>query len=292
MATCPDELRDRYLDRLGLDAEPPSVEALFRLHRAHVERVPWETLWIQMGERWGIDPVDSARRIADEGRGGYCFHLNGAFGLLLESLGYQVNRHVGGVHDPTGPSEDEMTNHLVLTVTDLPDAHNPGGTWYLDAGLGDALHDPLPLAPGTYHQGPHTYELAAGSGPAGDWRFVHHPGRGFAGMAWLAAPTTMDAFTERHTELSTSPQSPFVRWLVLQRRHAHGVDVLKGLTLTRTAPAESSVQIGDRDELVGTLDEVFGIDVRHRPIGELDALWERVNVADVAHRRAKEHAET
>lgn len=32
-------LRTAYLDRLGLDAEPPSAGALARLHRAQVERV-------------------------------------------------------------------------------------------------------------------------------------------------------------------------------------------------------------------------------------------------------------
>lgn len=31
-----------YLARLGLEHEPPSVDALFRLHKAHVERVPYE----------------------------------------------------------------------------------------------------------------------------------------------------------------------------------------------------------------------------------------------------------
>jgi N-hydroxyarylamine O-acetyltransferase len=286
MAALPDDVRDQYLARLGLDAEAPSVEALFRLHRAHVERVPWETLWIQMGERWGIDPVESARRVAEEGRGGYCFHLNGALGVLLESLGYEVTRHVGGVHGPEGPSEDEMTNHLVLTVAGLPHAQNPGGTWYLDAGLGDAIHDPLPLVPGTYEQGPHTYQLAPDEGPTGDWRFVHHPGRGFAGMAWLAAPTTMDSFAGRHTTLSTSPGSPFVRWLVLQRRHAEGVDVLQGLTLTKIGDGEQVTRVDDRDSLVDALVEVFGIDVRHHPTGDLDALWERVSAADAAHRES------
>src|SRR4051812_37631419 len=74
------ELRDAYLSRLGLEAEPPSVDALQRLHRRQVERIPYETLWIQAGGAWGIDPVDSVRRIALQRRGGYCYHLNGAFG--------------------------------------------------------------------------------------------------------------------------------------------------------------------------------------------------------------------
>ncbi|MEO7573066.1 MAG: arylamine N-acetyltransferase, partial [Acidimicrobiales bacterium] len=133
---------DAYLARLGVEVEPPTVDALFRLHRAHVEQVPYETLWIQLGERWGIDAAASAERIARSRRGGYCFHLNGALSALLGSLGYRVSRHVGGVHGPAGPAEAEMTNHLVLLVHDLPTEANPDGHWYVDAGLGDALHQP------------------------------------------------------------------------------------------------------------------------------------------------------
>ena len=72
-----------YLRRIGLEAEPPSVEALQRLHRAQVEHVPYESAWIHLGEQWDIDPLASMRRVAHEGRGGYCYHLNGALSLLL-----------------------------------------------------------------------------------------------------------------------------------------------------------------------------------------------------------------
>ena len=58
---------DAYLARLGVDAEPPSADALFRIHRAHLARVPYETLWIHMGERWSVEPGDSVARIATQG---------------------------------------------------------------------------------------------------------------------------------------------------------------------------------------------------------------------------------
>lgn len=88
------EVRDAYLTRLGLEAEPPSADALRRLHRRQVERVPYETIWIHGGETWGIDPADAIVRIALQGRGGYCYHLNGALGLLLQSLGYLSLIHI------------------------------------------------------------------------------------------------------------------------------------------------------------------------------------------------------
>ena len=108
-----------YLARLGLEREPPSVPALHRLVHRQVERVPYETLWIHSGEDWGIEPSQAAARMAREGRGGYCYHLNGALGALLSSLGYDVRGHVGGVHGPDGPDAKTMGNHLVLSVSGL-----------------------------------------------------------------------------------------------------------------------------------------------------------------------------
>ena len=60
-----------YLGRLGLDQEPPSAGALSRLHRAQVERVPYETLWIHAGDVWDVDVDSSVRRVAHRRRGGY-----------------------------------------------------------------------------------------------------------------------------------------------------------------------------------------------------------------------------
>ena len=65
---------------------------------------------------WGINPTDAVTRIAHNGRGGYCYHLNGAFGLLLRSLGYSVHAHVGAVHGTDSPDDNSTANHLVLTV--------------------------------------------------------------------------------------------------------------------------------------------------------------------------------
>jgi arylamine N-acetyltransferase len=159
------------LARLGVEAEPPSLDMLTLVVQRHAERVPYETLWIPAGERWSIDPIRAAWRIAFAGRGGYCYHLNGALGLLLRSLGYAVHGHVGGVQADGEPSTNAMGNHLVLTVTDLPSDINPSGQWYVDTGLGDALHEPLPLAP------PNT----SGCRP--------HPNRGSCRCRWPSAAT-------------------------------------------------------------------------------------------------------
>jgi arylamine N-acetyltransferase len=273
------ELQAAYLRRLGVDAEPPSVDALRRLVRRQVERVPYETLWIQAGEGWGIDPLDSVMRIALHGRGGYCYHLNGALGALLSSLGYAVSGHVGGVHGPDGPDADSVGNHLVLTVSGLPADDNQSGVWYVDAGLGDALHEPLPLAAGVYEQQPFRLVLAEMGAGRDGWHLTHDPAGGFAGMSWTAAEAKLADFTAKHQRLSTSPDSMFVRLAMAERRDATGVDVMRGLVLSRIGTgAGSGEPVTRREDWFAALADVFGLTFDSSSPDALDQLWERVVV--------------
>lgn len=269
------ERRDRYLTRLGIDAEPPSVDALVRLHRAHVERVAYETVWIHTGTARGIDPTASVDAIL-AGGGGYCFQLNGAFSLLLDALGYDVSLHVGGVHGPDGPSEAEMGNHLVLHVHGL-DPDDPTQDWYVDAGLGDALHEPLPLRPQSVEQGPFSLSVEPSEAGPGNWHLTHDAAGSFVGMSWRSEPTTIEAFGTRHVELSTSPDSGFVRVLTVQRRDAAGADVLRGLVLTRVGSSSTSArELGSLDELLEVLTGVFGLDAGPLRDERGRDLWERL----------------
>jgi N-hydroxyarylamine O-acetyltransferase len=262
-----------YLTRLGLEAEPPSVDALFRLHAAHVERVPYETVWLHLGQPWTIDPHDSVEHVARRSRGGYCFMLNGAFSELLRALGYDVGRHVGGVHSTDEVAEASMANHLVLSVTGLPSDDNPDGAWYADAGLGDALHEPLPLRAGTYRQGPFTYNLEPTPGGVADWRFTHDGS--FRGMSWRAPRVEMPAFAAQHAELSTSPESLFVQFLIVQRRDAMGVDILVGLGLRRVDGTDAKARVlTERADWFGALHDVFGLRFDDVDPAALDRLWE------------------
>jgi N-hydroxyarylamine O-acetyltransferase len=270
---------DAYLSRLGLEREPPSAEALARIHRAHVERVPYETLWIHLGERWTVDPVASLERIAGRRRGGYCYHLNGALSELLRDLGYDVVRHVGGVHGPDGPAEADLGNHLVLTVRGVPTDEHPEGTWYVDAGLGDALHEPLPLRAGEHRTGPFVLALEETPGGVGDWHLTHDPAGGFTGMSWRSLPAEMDAFAAKHQWLSSSPESGFVKVLTAQLRDATGVDVVRGLTLRRIGEGASERTLETEAEWTAALADLFGLVVDD---DRRAALWERVAAAHEA----------
>ena len=269
-------VREAYLDRLGVEAGRPSAEALRLVVQRHAERVPYETLWIHAGEAWTIDPHEAAARIALQRRGGYCYHMNGALGLLLSSLGYAVEAHVGGVHGPDGPSAQATGNHLVLTVGGLPSTDNPEGIWYVDAGLGDALHEPLPLAAGSYRQPP--FDLALEQTDDGEgWHLTHHPRGGFRGMSWTVAPARLADFEAKHRWLSTSPESGFVQVAMAERRDATGVDVVRGLVLTRIGEgARTSAPLTRRRAWFDLLGDVFDLTFEGTAPEVRDRLWTAV----------------
>ncbi len=271
-----DDVRTAYLARLGLDPEPPSVDALVRLHTRHVERVPYETLWINAGEGWDVDPHAAADRVARSGRGGYCYHLNGAFALLLASLCYDVRRHTGGVHGPEGPNSEALGNHLVLTVAGLPTDDHPDGTWYVDLGLGDALHAPLPLRPATVRQGCFELTLARADG-VGDWHLAHDPAGGFRGMAWSSGPADDDLHARTHVRLSTSPESGFVKIPVAQTRQADHVEVVRGLLPIRVDGSGTTTgePLTDRRDWFDALADRFGLTFEGLSDDARDRLWDR-----------------
>jgi arylamine N-acetyltransferase len=267
-----DSVYRTYLQRLGVDPEPPSSGALFRLHQAHVERVPYETTWIHMGERWGVDIAASVERIAQRGRGGYCFHLNGALAGLLSALGYDVSLHVGGVHGET-PSADDLTNHLVVAVNGLPSDDNPAGAWYVDAGLGDALYEPLPLRAGTYGQRPMAFALSSTPDGPGDWHLQHDPRGSFSGMSFRGVAARIDEFSSRHEHLSTSPDSGFVRTVTVQRRLRDRVVALRALTVTTLADARTSIEVTNRDDWFALLADEFLLPLNDVSKAAKDRLW-------------------
>jgi N-hydroxyarylamine O-acetyltransferase len=268
-----------YLARLGIaDPGPPSADGLRALHAAHVERIPYEALEIQLGRPTTVDPRESAERIVRRHRGGYCFHLNGAFSLLLQGLGYDVTWHRGGVQNRSDPEPvGAVGNHLPLTVAGLESPDNPSGDWLVDVGLGDGLHEPLPLRSGRYRQGPFTYELRPSTVEPGGWRLEHDPRGSFTGVDFRPQRATVEDFLERHRFLSTSPHSGFVRACSVQRRDAHGVDMLTGCVLRRVDGATEPARVLETPgEWFGALADVFDL-----PLGDVDdraraALWARV----------------
>jgi N-hydroxyarylamine O-acetyltransferase len=269
-----------YLAHIGVsEAAPPSLEALADLQARHLERVVFENLEIQRGRPTTVDYGESAERIVKRGRGGYCFHLNGAFGLLLEALGYEVSRRRATVQPPPDASPRRLLNHLVVLVHGLPTSANPEGTWWAEVGFGDGSTRPLALRAGSVEDPPHTYALESSPVYAGGWRMRQEEGDG-DGVAIIDVDTQAPRAAElaaAHERLSTSPESGFVRTATFQRRDARGVDVLRARTLSRVERgATRTTLLADEGEWFGALADVFGLPLPDVDAAERRALWQRV----------------
>jgi N-hydroxyarylamine O-acetyltransferase len=131
-------VRAAYLRRLALEDLAGADEAgLRRLQRAHQLTIPFENLSIHLGEPISLAEDDLTSKLLGANRGGFCYELNGAFALLLESLGAQVRRVAARVYGDgrLGPPYDHLA--LIVYGTD------GSGPWLTDVGFGS--HSVYPL---------------------------------------------------------------------------------------------------------------------------------------------------
>src|SRR6516225_9608893 len=127
-----------YLIRIGYNGLlTPTVATLRGLHRQHMLTVPFENLDIGLGREIVLDPEGFVDKIVRQGRGGFCYELNGAFATLLAAAGFRVTLLSARVSNEEGIADKEF-DHLTLRV-DLEDA------WLADVGFGDNFLEPLRL---------------------------------------------------------------------------------------------------------------------------------------------------
>jgi arylamine N-acetyltransferase len=266
-----------HLVRLGLE---PDVEAtldtLFRIHRSHVELVPYENLGIMLGRPPSVEPAASLARVATTGRAGYCFHQNGAIEVLLRELGYAVERRHGHVWGDPADRVGTALNHLVLEVTGLPTDDNPSGRWWPDLGLGEGFLEPLPLVVGSYVDGPLTFTIDAVRDDG--WSFTNAANGSFVGLEVRSLPSSDADVAAAHTLLSTPPDGAFTGILVVQRRSGSAKETVRGCVHTRMdLEGIHSTDLTSYDAWRGALDAV-GLPLDDVDPAELHDLWERTRV--------------
>ena len=264
-----------YLKRLGMPGqEPASLDYLFELHKAHVERLSWQTIDIVAGKPASIDVKQSVELLIS-GRSGYCFHLNGAFSELLRSLGYRVYWHRAGVQRlDIEPNINGF--HLGLTV-ELPE-ENRGQRWIVDVGLGDIPFEPIPLRQGVYAQGPLQYKVTPSTVDPNGWRLEHDPEATFVGVDFAAGDLrSLDEFLPKHEVYSRSPDSPWIRLLLVRQRHASGSNELRGcIWRMRDANGIKKEELDTQSRWLEVLGDVFHEHLVDYAKVERGELWKQV----------------
>ena len=265
-----------YLRRIGIDEiRPPTLSYLTQLHRAHVSAISWQTIDIVAGRPASIDLRECVRLILGN-RSGYCFHLNGAFSVLLRSLGYRVFWHRAGVQ-PLGQEPRINSFHLGLTVS-LTNEQQQEQRYIVDVGLGDMPYEPIPLQNGTYEQGPLRYQVEESGVVQGGWRLVHDPHASFVGVDF--APDVLEnleEFQPKHEFYSRSPESPWIQLFLVRQRHAEGSNELRGCIWSRRdRRGIEKIELRTQSQWLEVLGDVFQEHLVHYSRLERDDLWKRV----------------
>ena len=261
---------DAYLKRIGLPRpKRPTLEALVRVHRAHIDTFPYENLDIQLGRPIRLEDDALFAKLVERGRGGFCYEQNNVLAKALETLGFDVRRVLGGVARET-EGDGNWFNHMPLIV------RIGGGEYVADAGLGTGFRDPLPLRTGSHRVGPFNFGMWELEDDL--WRCTIDPRLSDLSFDFRLGAMRVGDFAEKCESLSTSPESPFVKTLTVQNPIEDATFILRARTLTiiDTDLTDGKIMriVADLDRFADLLVGRFGLTLDD---DELELLWDKAS---------------
>ncbi|MCI3239134.1 arylamine N-acetyltransferase family protein [Streptomyces spinosisporus] len=252
---------DAYLGRLGIGPSDrpaaPTADVLRELQLRHLRTVPFENLSVHLGEAIVLEEDRLLEKVVGARRGGFCYELNGAFGALLEALGFGVTRLAARVHGGEGRLGIPY-DHLALRVRTAE-----GSEWLADVGFGAHSHYPLAFAERGEQKDPAGVFRIVEAGPDLDVVFDGRPQ-----YRLEVRPRVLGDFVAGAWWHSTSPASHFVRSLVCSRVTEDGGRItLSGRTFKTTGAdgVREERELGTDEEVLGVYRERFGIELGSVP---------------------------
>ncbi len=254
---------DSYLKRIRYEGDlTPNLATLTGIHRAHLLNIAYENLDIHRDCPLTTDLAQIYDKIVTNGRGGWCFEMNGLLAWALREVGFQVTMLSSFVgRERNQPIPNGAGDHLILRV----DLDHP---YLADTGFGNGIIEPLPLAEDTYQQGFLDFKLEQENGR---WWFTNHI-YGGPGFDFDLTPYELSDFAGQSTRLQTSHESGFVKTTVCFRFTPDSLLTLRGAMFrTTTAAGEHDEIIDNAQGYAQVLAEEFDL---HLP--DVDVLWEKV----------------
>jgi len=246
---------EKYLRRIGLPNTElgPNLKTLKWLQKNHLLRVPFENLDIHWGTEITLDVLRFYAKIVENGRGGFCYELNGLFNELLKGIGFQtkiVSARVAGKEGVYGEEYD----HLAILVKIDDDEY------LADVGFGDFIAEPLKIEFDTEQRDPNgIYYIRqiesdylevvskTNTGVQHEYKFKNreHDLDEFAGMC---------------VHNQSSPESHFTQGIVCSLMTKNGRKTLTDKKFIETVDGKKKEQeIGSNKEFGELLSREFGI---------------------------------
>ena len=143
----------KYLERINIKKiRPASYSFLTQLQLNHLIAVPFENLDIRHGIKIVLDERRFYEKIVHQGRGGFCYELNGLFHRLLAELGFSVSITSSRVYSASNGRFGPEFDHIVLLVY-------LNKTYLVDVGFGDGFRQPIALPDGSVKDISGTYRI-------------------------------------------------------------------------------------------------------------------------------------
>ena len=130
-----------YLSRINYNGQTrPDLSTLTALMSAQLQSVPFENTEVQAGRIPSLVADDIVSKIVTQGRGGYCYEVNGLFAMALTAIGFEW--YFAGARPMFYPSRRPKT-HMVVIVT------IEGKEYLCDTGFGGyGIREPLEVVDG------------------------------------------------------------------------------------------------------------------------------------------------
>ncbi len=125
-----------YLNRIRYHGDVhPDFTTLTALMSAQLQCVPFENTTVHAGNIPSLIPEDIYAKIVTDGRGGYCYEVNGLFAMALTAIGFEW--YFAGARPMFYPTRRPKTHMVVVVVID-------GQNYLCDTGFGGyGLREPM-----------------------------------------------------------------------------------------------------------------------------------------------------
>ena len=253
-----------YLRHVGLpeDGWEPTVCTLRRLHRAHVDAIPFDSVTTALGRVPALDLPTLERRMVAERRGGYCLEHVTLFAAVLDALGFGAAVRLSVVGDPGQGDDARPPTHLTVLARPVDDERR----WMADVGFGVGVLGPVPvpLSPGPgepvrYGSWEHRADLTE------DGRIVllERRAEGWTPLHAMIDGEADDArVAEANRWVALQPRSPFAGRLIAMRTTDDRRERLIGTRLeVATADGDVRVEELSAPEALDALQRRFGVAV-------------------------------
>ena len=130
--------KEEYLRRIGVENAniAANAENLKFLQRQHLLHVPFENLDIHWMRPIVLENKAFYDKIVGDGRGGFCYELNGLFYELLGEIGFESKIISLKVSRGNGVFSPEYAHMAIITRID-------GKEYLVDVGFGEFIAEPL-----------------------------------------------------------------------------------------------------------------------------------------------------